>query len=375
MSATIAEQRGTAPGIGALPIGQQTINLDLEKSKVRYLWWPHVNIPLWGAEGLKMRLGRDWEYYGMGRPGENDGQIRTAEHPGGKTAETQVDYEARSGHILTRCTAWPIWNIYYYETKYNRGEFTEEEKKTGNPKDKEIPLVQRLEYSGICGADFTTRYEEYGARVLLPFIGMEPDDGLVSELFTLVQPYAHKLTNLKQELANNLTDEETLLFDLAENGPAHHRILGAKLNPQHATMAHNLRRIMLGGVRSALKTAKHDWFDLMQQLSNTQKGQTGNKKGPDQYHVELAQLLGEPIPAVVASVPQGDPNVGKAVDLLTQIVTSGGIPQPAIAPPGTFMVTPEQLADIVNKAVDERLGTNGAAKKVSTGKEKEGSTK
>ena len=351
MSAHIAEPKGTGPGIGSLPIGQQTVNIDLEKSKVRYVWFPHVDIPLWGAEGLKMRLGRDWEYYGMGRAGED-----------------QVAYEARKGHLLTRCTAWPLWNIYYFETKYNRGEFTEEEKRTGNPKDKEIPLVQRLEYSGVCGADFTTRYEEYGARVLLPFIGLEPDDGLVSDIFTLVQPYAHKLTNLAQEMKNSLTDEDTLLFDLSDNGPAHNRILGAKLKPNHAQMAHTLRRIMLGGVRAALKTAKKDWFDLMQELSNTQKGQTGHKKGPDGYHVELAQLLGMPIPAIVASEPQGDPNVGKAVDLLTKLVAGGvgtGLP---VTPPGAMMVTPEQLAEIVNKAVDERLGT-GAAKKGSKGKE------
>lgn len=333
MSANL--QQGTDVGIASLPLEQEYVDIDAEKSKCHYIWNPFVNIRLSGPEGLRMRLGAGWTYYGMARPGE-----------------TQFDYEQRRGNMLLRCNAYPLKNIYYKETKVNQGNFTEQEQRAGNSPTGKIALVDRMEYAGVCAADFLGRYEaDYGARILKPFLGMEgPEADVVDEILRLVQPRAWKLTNLAQENAGTLTDEQTLLFDLQNNGPAYDRIQSARLDTKDRLMAETTRRIMLSGVRAAIVTAKRDYADLILQLGNSKMGQTHNKKQANEYDREVAMLLGEPVPAAVVAVPQGDAELKQVVMQLAE--NQMRQQTPIQLPP---QIDPQMIQDLIEKEVAKRL--------------------
>lgn len=294
-------------GLGSLVVPDDTSALDEIKMKIHYIWNPFIDISLVGPEGLRMKLGKGWSYYGVGKPGE----------------ELEA-YQRREGDKLLRCVAYPVWSIYYKETKYNMGDFTPEEQRTGNDLGAEPPLRDRQRYAGICAADFLSRYrEDYGARVLVPFIGMDEDEQkTVAEIFRLVQPFAYKLTNIREEEAGQLRDEETLLFDLEERGPADQRIRDAKLDATLAKKAHETRRILRNGTLAACTTARAAWADLNKQLNNSRMGQTGFKKEPAAYDRQVAALLGVPVPAAVMVQPTGDPELRDAVSTLTENVTT-----------------------------------------------------
>lgn len=304
------QNRVTEAGIASLAIPDPASVLDEAKNKVHYLWNPFVDINLVGPDGLRFRLGKGWAYYGVGKPGE-----------------PLEDYERRKGNLLQRCTAYPVWSIWYKETKYNRGEFSQDEARTGNDLGAVPETEDRQLLAGMCAADWLGRYkDDYGARVLTPFIGMdEAEQKTVAELFHLVQPYAHKLTNwsLEQDVGiDMMDDEETLLFDLKERGPADERIRGAKLDAHLFKIAQDTRRICFGGVRGACITARRDYAELLDQLSNSAMGHKGFKKHSSAYDRDLCYLVGQPVPAAVVSKPQGDPNLGKAVAALQDNVTA-----------------------------------------------------
>jgi hypothetical protein len=359
----------TEAGIASLAVQDANSEMDELKSKVHYIWNPFVDIPLVGPEGLRMRLGKGWSYYGMGIPGEDDGQVITTKRPGTKKrAESIEAYEQRGAGLLHRCVAYPCWNIYYKETKYNMGDFTEREGLTGNDLGAETPLRDRQQFAGVCAADFLSRYrEDYGARVLVPFIGMDNDQQkTVAEIVKMVQPYAYKLTNLREEEeygAEGIRDEETLLFELRDHGPADERIRGAKLDKVLTKLAQDVRRIMQGGVRAALVTGRADWADLQENLSNTRLGHKGFKKGPSEYDRQVAWLLGMPVPAAVVTQPAGDGELRKSVELLTQLaIERGATPQVNEA---------NEVRDLIKQMRDERKLLEAERKRA---KSREGTT-
>lgn len=288
-------------GIASLAQPDTASALDEIKSKVHYIWNPFADILLVGPNGLRFRLGKGTSYYGVGKPGE-----------------TLEDYLARAGDRLQRCVAYPVWNIVYKESRFNQGNFTEAEARSGNDLGAETPMQDRPQYAGVCAADFISRYgEDYGARVLVPFIGMEnEEEETVKEILRLVQPFAYKLTNLAEEEEGELRDQETLLFDLADRGPADERIRGAKLDKHLDPLAHHLRRIMLGGTRQACVTARTMYAELEENLSNTRLGHKGYKKRPSVLDAHACNMLGVPVPAAVATRPQGDPDLREGVKML-----------------------------------------------------------
>ena len=316
--------RPTAVGNAALVTNTPAMELENVKRLVHYIWFPYVDISLIGPEGLRLRLGKGMDYYGVGKPGEDDGQVLTQlrhRDKKSRSAESRQEYDERMAGFLLRCTPYPLWNISYMDSRFNLGQFTEAEERAGNTLGQGAELMDRQIYAGVCAADFLERYEKsHGARVLTPLIGMDGEEVETARaLVKLVQPQTWPLTNLRQEKEEGtLTDEETLLFDLLDNGPAHDRIVAAKLDKTMAPKAHELRRIMLGGVRAALVTAREDWEDLLFQLGNTAKGHKGNKKKVSAYDRQVAWLLKETPPASIAAAPTGDPELKKLVTLLAE---------------------------------------------------------
>src|SRR2546421_3580218 len=132
-----------------------------------------------------------------------------------------------------------------------------------------------------------------------------------AELVKLVQPYPLKLSNL-----TNPDDEETLLFDLKDGGPAFMRIRGAKLDSKLAAAAEQLRKVMRGGAMQADKTARADWDELGREFNRTKLGQKG-KTTPSAYDENLAFLLGQPVPTTVQRAPEGtSPEILRLLTLL-----------------------------------------------------------
>jgi hypothetical protein len=349
-------------GIASLASHTPNFELEASKHKIHWLWFPYVDISLIGPDGLRMRLGKGTDYYGVGRPGHgNEGEIwktkGIAIAPPEKRAETKEDYDAAFRGYLLRCTAIPIWDIQYYDTRFNHNKFSEEEDKSGNSLNSgpvEDDMIQLATAAGVCAADFVDRYEvSHGARVLKPLIGMEADAGTAYELFKIVQPRTFKLTNLKQERdIGQVSDEATLIFDLADNGPAHERIMAARLDSMLAPKAHEIRRIMRGGVMAALVQARRDYEDLLFQLGNSKMGQTGFKKVASPYDRQLCYLLGEPVPASIAAPPAGDTDVKNAVLRLTEIAEKN---VQANMDTDSITLSKAQLDEYISQQVDARL--------------------
>jgi len=318
-------REGSALGIGALPNQDPSVSSDAEKSMRRYLWNPFHDINLVGPNGLLIRLGHGRSYYGQGRPGE-----------------TYEDYQKRGGNLLLRCVAYPCDNIQYNDTLTNLGkpDVNQFNSGSGNDLGQTSGQEEVTIHAGVCAADMVNQYgvaarqggEErgsYGLRDLKPIAGMMDTD-TVAELFNIVQPYAWKLTNLRQEERGGLTDEETLLYDLADRGPAEERIKGANLEPALERIAEALRKMMLGGVRDAATKARFDYFDLDKQLKNAALGKIGFKSIPSPYDAHVCFLIGEPVPSAVARPSTGsDPDMKAAVNLLTQFVTGNQPPEAA----------------------------------------------
>ena len=319
---------GQSVGIAGLPNADPSVSTDAAKSLRRYLWNPFMDINLVGPEGLLIRLGRGRSFYGQGRPGE-----------------TIEDYQARGGNLLRRCQAYPCDNIQYNETVTNLGRPDVEKfnRGSGNDLGAQSNHEEVTIHAGVCAADMVQQYGiaarsdgeqrgSYGLRDLSPIAGLM-EIPIVEELFKIVQPYAYKLTNLQQEEQGRLEDEQTLLFDLANNGPAHERIKAARLDADLNKRADGLRRMMYGGVRDASVKARFDFYDLKKQLANAALGKIGFKSMPSIYDERVCWLLGEAVPSAVARPTQGtDPELSAAVKLLTQHVTGGGMaPQPGNA--------------------------------------------
>lgn len=309
--------------IATLPNADPTKSADASKSLRRWLWNSFHDINLVGPDGLWIRLGTGRSYYGQGRPGE-----------------TYEEYTERGGNLLRRCVAYPCDNIQYMETSTNLGKFMPAEQfnaGSGNDLGGAMAREEVTVYAGVCAADMVAQYGiaartggedrgSYGMRDLAPLTGMT-DVGTVAELIKIVQPYAYKLTNLQEEQRGVLEDEQTLLFDLADKGPAYERILGAKFDDPLRKIAEALRRMFLSGVRDATVKAKFDFFDLDKQLKNAALGKIGFKSMPSVYDEHVCFLLGEPVPSAVARPATGsDPDMKKAIGLLTDFVTGG---QPA----------------------------------------------
>lgn len=299
-------------GIAGLVGTDPGVSLDAQKSLVQFLWQPYADIKIVGPDGLWIRLGKGYSYYGQGKP-----------------QETREDYEARSADRLLRCQAYPCWNINYMESLHNLGKFTPEQQAQGNALGAPAGQEEVTIYAGVCAADMVALYgESYGLCSLAALVGME-DIPTVEELIKIVQPYAYKLTNLQQEEQGRLEDEQTLLFDLADKGPAYERIQGAGLDALLKSKAAALRTQMLARTRRAAQTARTEWFELKKQLANAALGKVGFKAMPSSYDEHLAFLLGEAVPSAVARpTSSSDPELSAAVKLLTQHVVGGGqVPQ------------------------------------------------
>lgn len=308
------QQREIGQGaIATLPNADPTKSADASKSLRRWIWNPFHDINLVGPDGLWIRLGTGRSYYGQGRPGE-----------------TYEEYHERGGNLLRRCVAYPCDNIQYMETSTNLGKFMPVEQfnaGSGNDLGGAMAREEVTVYAGVCAADMVAQYGiaartggedrgSYGMRDLTPLTGMM-DVGTVAELIKIVQPYAYKLTNLQEEQRGPLEDEQTLLYDLADKGPAYERILGAKFDDPLRKMAEALRRMFLGGVRDAAVKAKFDFFDLDKQLKNAALGKIGFKSMPSVYDEHVCFLLGEPVPSAVARPATGsDPEMKQIIKML-----------------------------------------------------------
>lgn len=349
---------------GIASLATQTPNFELEQSKhkIHWLWFPYVDISLVGPDGLRIRLGRGTDYYGVGRPGTG-GPEEIRKGPGpvppGKRAETKEEYDAAYRGFLLRCTAIPIWDIHYWDLRFNHANFSDQEDAAGNDLNSgpaEANMIQLATSAGVCAADFLQRYEvSHGARVLTPLIGMEAEEGTAYELFRLVQPRTYKLTNLRQERDDGVvTDEQTLIYDLADNGPAHERIQAAGLDPTLRKAAHEMRRIMRGGVLGALNQARPDYDDLLFQLGNSKMGQKGYKKTPSPYDRQVCYLLGEPVPASIAQPPPGNSTLEKAVQILTDRAINEHRELSGEAG-DSITLSRDQLKEFIDQQVDARL--------------------
>lgn len=304
------EREIRSAGLAGLVNPPQAASLDADKSLLRFLWDPFGDINLVGPEGLWIRLGKGTSYYGQGKPGE-----------------TRAEYEARGGNLLLRCQAYPLWNIQYQETLTNLGKFTPEQARAGNALGSEAGHEEVTIHAGVCAADMVSLYgQTHGLRVLTPLIGMEDLD-TVAEIIKLVQPFAWKLTNWRQENEGGLRDEETLLYDLADRGPAEARIQGAKLDADLTRVANATRKVMLAGASRGAQTARADWADLLKQLNDASIGKAHVKTTPSKYDEHVAFLLGEAVPSAVVRPNSGgggsDPDMKNAVQLLTDFVTGG----------------------------------------------------
>jgi len=361
-------RRPTDVGIASLVTDTTALEVENTKHKIHYLWFPYVDIPIVGPDGLRMRLGKGMNYYGVGKPGEDFGLMvgrkksaTAAPRPEqSRPPESAEEYNERLAGFLMRCDPLPIWDIAFLESRFNHGRFSDREWEAGNTMNADIDEEEVAVAAGVCAADFLQRYEvSHGARVLLPLIGMdEAEIKTARELVRLVQPKPHKLTNLRQEQElGYLDDEETLLFDLSDNGPAHERIVGARLDRVLTKKAHDLRAIMLSGVRQALVQAYADWEDLLFQLSNAAMGHKENKRSVSPYDRQVAWLLGETPPANVAAKPAGDPELKKAVGLLTDLAT-----KQQTSTEGRITIDAADLKTLVDQAVEQRLAQGKKAK-------------
>ena len=366
------QTRRTDVGIASLATNVPELEAENVKRKVHYLWFPYVDIPIVGPDGLRMRLGKGYNYYGVGRPGDDFGMAVSLPNratrdakprpPDSRPAETADEYNERFAGLLKRCDPLPIWNITYQESRFNHGKFSDEEWNAGNSLIADLGAEEVEVPAGVCAADFLLRYEvSHGARVLLPLIGMDDSEmGTALELVKLVQPKPYKLTNLPQEREQGFVDDpETLIFDLSEHGPADMRIRSAKLDKTLERKAHELRAIKLGGVRQAIAQAYTDWENLLTDLSNSAMGHSGHKKSVSHYDRQVAWLIGETAPASIAMRPSGDPDLKKNVDLLTQAVANMASKQPDS---DVITVRQSDLQSMIDEAVERRLAQDKGKK-------------
>lgn len=314
-------------GTASLVTSETKQTVDQDKSKIRYLWNPLSDIPLVGPDGLRMRLGKNRDYYGIGMPGES-----------------YEDYVNRGGDRLRRCFMYPVWNISYDESIFNTREWQASDASAAesilSPR---VRTVERFQYAGVCAADFVGRYgDSHGARVLTPLTGMDDDEEeLASELFHLVQPYIYKLDSPYSD------DEETLLYDLTYAAPE--RIKGAGLDPQLAALAEQLRVVMRGGVLKAVEVARKDMGELTKTLSDSSMGRPG-KSVPSSYDVLISDLLGVAVPSAMAQpTPQSGVDLERAIALLTDIAAAqqaGAAPAAQAAPTVDLEESRQLLAEL-----------------------------
>nr|AUN37433.1 hypothetical protein [uncultured bacterium] len=357
---------------------QVSTGVDLEqennKHKVHYLWHPYVDIPLVGPDGIRIRLGKGLKYYGQGDPGGDFGypigkrsdatpfaRPRPAES---RSAESRAQYNKRMADMFLRCVALPVWDISFYESRFNHGKFSDAEWNAGNTLGASIDAEEVQISAGVCAADFLMRYEaSHGACVLHPFTGMDDEETrTVDELMKIINPFPYKLTNLLQEKQDgHVSDEETLIFDLADGGPASDRIHGAQLDRQLKQKAQQVRAICYAGVLRALNQARTDWEDLVFQINNTAMGQPNHKKRGSPYDARVAWLLGELLPTALAPKPTGpDPELRESISLLTKIAAGQ---QPTPAQSGELItVNAGDLQAMIDHAVEQRLAQGNGKK-------------
>ena len=347
MSTQQSDIQGTG-GIGTLVTSDPHVAREAEKSLNRYLWNPLADIRIVGADGLHIRLGKGRSFYGVGRPGSG----ATIFRQGTETIDNQVvgtgvlelgesnvpgetieQYEQRRGDCLLRCWVYPIWNIQYQESVYNLGKFTEAEQRSGNALGAGARTQEVTQYAGVCAADMVARYgETYGLCELKALTGMDnAEQATAEELVRLVQPYHYKLTNLRQEEEGDLQDEQTLVYDLSDRGPAYNRILGAGLDDTLRKKAMDILAQMRGRVRVATIYAKEQWFDLLKQLNDAKLGHKGVKRQPSKWDEHIAFLLGEAVPSAVARPDGngGDPELREMMKTMAQYV-AGQAPVSAV---------------------------------------------
>lgn len=281
-----------------LPTIDDATDLDEAKSKVTYIWNPFDDVNLVGPDGLIMRLGKGRSYYGQGKP-----------------QETLEAYLARKGNVLQRCFMYPLWNVDYFDTVANTGDFKPADGNItgGTTPQSKLRVVERRQFAGVCAADYISRYgESHGARALTPLVGMDgPETKVAEELFKIVQPYALKLDNTYDE-----DDQETLLYDLTHTAKL--RIAGAGFDELLAKKAEAMRVIMRGGVIQAIQSAKEGLDALDGSMADARLARPG-KSRPTVTDDHLCFLMGEAPRASVARPPREESAAAAADDRLDRV--------------------------------------------------------
>lgn len=263
------------------------------KSACHYVWNPFRKINFVGAMGIGRHfVGRDFNYYSE----------------------------------MERCQVYPLWNVKRYIPKQN-------DTLSGNALGAEALREEVEKAAGVCAADLLEDYgSTYGYRVLTPLIGIDAETA--AEVVKLVQPFAWPLDDPRHS-------SSTLLYDLAENGPASVRIKSAKLDSDLAKKADGTRQVMLQGVRVAINYARENRAELEKQITQASMGRPGRSKASE-LDEHCCWLLGLPVPTHVSQGP--DTEVRDAVLALARNA----------APSGSLVEMEAQMRDKLNE-LDELL--------------------